>query len=129
MISFFRKLGWLGGAEQGGTSSRELQFHLERKPKSVSRRPVAGEARRAARRESRATSTWSRKTLAPPGAGPGRTVRPGPAYGLRTMASNRLSPRWRPIARAGNRRQHGDLQFHGRHPAALAAGGSIRSDW
>ena len=44
-------------------------------------------------------------------------------YGLRTMFKNRDVHRpGRTVARAWDRREHGDLQLHGLHPVALAAG-------
>jgi macrolide transport system ATP-binding/permease protein len=125
MNSFFRKLHWLTQRRNKEAELREeLESHLA---EDAEQRQAEGlpddEARWAARRElgnvmllredTRAVWGWTILEQL------GQDLR----YAFRTMAANRLFTLLAvSSAGAGNRSQHGDLQFHGLDPAALAAG-------
>ncbi len=126
MIAFFRKLGWLAQRR-----SKEEQLAAE-----LAVPPGGGNRRAPGRRHVRAGS--ARGGAAGPGkSGPGAgrharhveldaagTTRPGPAvWGANPAAQSCLHGIGVPVAGAGDRRQHRDLQPHGRIADAIAAGG------
>ena len=126
MNAFFRKLRWLDRAARKEDELREeLQFHLEEEAEErqaqglAERRGAVGGAPRVGQRHAVA-GEYSRGV----GMDDLGAARPGSALRLpddgRQPAVHSAGGL---VAGAGNRRQHGDLQLHGRDPAALAAGG------
>ena len=125
MTSLFRKFTWwLQRRRKEDELREELQFHLaeeadERQADGLSedqaqmgRPPRPGQRDAAAGRHAHAVDV-----------DPARAARAGPA--LRPaddVQEPRVHGAGRAVARAGDRRQHGDLQLHGLDPAALAAG-------
>ena len=125
MTSFFRKFTWwLQRRRKEDELREELQFHLaeeagERQADGLSE----DQARWAARRDlgnvtllqEDTRTLWSWILL--------EQLAQDVRYGLRTMFKNRAVHRpGRTVARARDRREHGDLQLHGLDPVALAAG-------
>ena len=124
MTSFFRKFTWwLQRRRKEDQLREELQFHLAKK--RMNGRPTGCRRTRpdwAARRDlgnvtlvqedTRTLWTW----IALEQLGAGRPLRP--ADDVQEPAVHRPG---RTVARAWNRRQHGDLQLHGLDPVALAA--------
>ena len=125
MTSLFRKFTWwLQRRRKEDELREELQFHLA---EEAGERQADGlpedQARWAARRDlgnvtllqEDTRTLWSWILL--------EQLAQDVRYGLRTMFKNRsVHGPGRTLARAGDRRQHGDLQLHGLDPVALAAG-------
>ena len=130
MNDVLAKLGWLARRRDKEAELREeLQFHLDEEAAERRAEGLDGRTRPDGRRcrelgnltlvqeDTRAMWGWTIVEQF------GQDVR----YAFRTMAANRLFTRaGGPVARAGHRRQHGDLQLHGLDPAALAAGARSR---
>ena len=126
MIALFRKvLWWLQGRRKEEELREELQFHLaeemeERRADGLPDVEAAWAARRdlgnttLLREDARTLWSWTLfEQLA-------QDVRYGRSRHVREPHVHRPGG---PVPRAGDWRQHRDLQLHGRDPAALAAGG------
>ena len=132
MTSLFRKVTWwLQRRRKEDELREELQFHLA---EEVGERRADGlpedEARWAARRDlgnltllrEDARTVWSWVLL--------EQLAQDVRYGLRAMRKNRpVHGARRTVAGARDRREHRDLQLHGRDPAALAAGLGPGARW
>ena len=125
MTSLFRKFTWWVQRRRKEDELREeLQFHLgeeadERQADGLTedqaqmgRPPRPGQCDAAAGRRSHAVDVDSARA-----ARAGSALRPAD-----DVQEPRVHRPGRTLARAGDRRQHGDLQLHGRDPPALAAG-------
>ena len=125
MTSLFRKFTWwLQRRRKEDDLREELQFHLaEEADERLADGLSDDEARWAARRDlgnvtllqENTRTLWSWILL--------EQLAQDVRYGLRAMVKNRtVHGAGRALARAGDRRQHGDLQLHGLDPVPLAAG-------
>ncbi len=102
--------------------SEELQFHLEEEAEQLQTKGLPGEeARRAARREMGNLTLVRENTRAVWGWTIVEQIGQDVRYAFRTMAPTACSRSRDFVAGAGDRSQHGNLQFHGLDVAAIAA--------